>query len=284
MAESIPASAEAPSVKPRRPWLAALLSLIAVGLGQVYNGKWRKGAGFLVAELVLALSMISLLGNFTSLVLFFTLLAGFSVFVAVEAFATAKGLKRFVPGRANRWWVYVLFLAGGILLGTVFENVVKRGFYRTYKTPTESMAPAIRPGDRFMVEILDRDALIERGDILVFRVPDKGDKDFVKRVVGLPGETVTIRDKVVTVDGLPLEEPYARHGDLVRVPQRDDFGPLTLPQGSYFMMGDNREKSFDSRFMGPIGRELIKGRALYIYFPGDAGDGAWADRLGLELR
>lgn len=284
MDEQHPASIEKHAVKPRRPWLAALLSLVATGVGQVYNGKWKKGVGFLVAELVLALAMLPLFGNFTSLVLFITFLLGFNVFVAVEAYTTAKELKRFVPGRANRWRVYAAFVAGGLVLGGAFELAADTWFYRTYQTPTASMAPTIRAGDRFMVEVLGRNAPVERGDIVIFRAPDGDDRDFVKRVIALPGEIVEIRNKAVIVDGQPLNEPYAFHLDSAEVPARDDLGPYAVPQGSYFVMGDNREKSLDSRFLGPIGRERITGRALYIYFPADAGAEGWADRLGVELR
>ena len=272
------------SAKPRRPWLAALLSLLATGVGQVYNGQWKKGVGFLVAELVLGLTMIPLFGNATSLAMLLAFLLGFNLFVAGEAYATAKGMREFVPGRMNRWWIYAAFLAGGLLLGLGFERVVQGQFYRTYKAPSVSMSPTILVGDHFMVDVLGSDDAVERGDIVIFRYPGNLDVDFVKRVIGLPGETVEIRDRAVFVDGQLLDEPYAVYSKDVAMPGRDDFGPYAVSDGKYFMMGDNRDNSYDSRKFGPIERKMITARALYLYFPGNVGSEGWADRLGMELR
>lgn len=284
MPEQISESVEPHSTKPRRPWLAALLSLLATGVGQVYNGQWKKGVGFLVAELVLGLSMIPLFGNATSLALLLAFLLGFNLFVAGEAYTTAKGMKAFVPGRTNRWWIYVAFLAGGLALGLGFEKVVQGQFYRTYKAPSESMLPTILVGDHFMVDVLGQGDVVERRDIVIFRYPGNQEVDFVKRVIGLPGETVEIRDRVVSINGQELDEPYALHAESNVTSERNDFGPYAVPDGRYFMMGDNRDNSYDSRKFGPIERKMITGRALYLYFPGNVGTEGWADRLGMELR
>lgn len=283
MSEYVSAPTEDRVVKPRRPWLACLLSLLITGLGQAYNGQWKKGAGFLAVELVLALAMIPLFGNFTSLTLLVAFLLGFNLFVAREAYATAKGLREFVPGRTNRWWVYTVFLAGGLLLGFAFEGVVKSRFYKTYMAPTGSMIPTLLVGDHFMVGLLASDDSVGRGDIVIFRLAAEGNKDFVKRVVGLPGETIEIRNRVVYIDGQPLDEPYALHTGGIQ-PARDNLASYLIPRGTYFVMGDNREKSYDSRLFGPIKREGITGRALYIYLPGCGGGGKWSERLGMALR
>ncbi len=270
-------------VKPRRPWLAGLLSLLSTGLGQVYNGQWRKGAGFLVAELLFGLSMIPFFRDFTSMAILLAFLLGFNLFVAGEAYATARKRTGFVPGRSNRLWVYAAFLACGLALGGVFDAVVKGRFFRTYRAPTESMVPAIKPGDHFMVEVLGRGDSPQRGDIVIFRAPVGGERDFVKRVVGLPGETLEIRDRAVFIDGRELDEPYALHTDSYMAPLRDKYGPVTVPEGAYFMLGDNRENSVDSRMFGPVKRERITARALYLYFPGDVGSDGWGARLGMRV-
>lgn len=284
MSEPSPDIVEPRPMKPRKPWLAGLLSLLATGVGQVYNGQWKKGAGFLLAELVFSLLMVPFFKDFTSMLILLSFLLGFDLFVAGEAYATARGLREFVPGRSNRWWIYAAFVAGGLALGGVFDVVIEGFAYRTYKVPTASMVPAIEVGDHFMVEVLGTDDPLERGNIVIFRSPAGEERDFVKRVVGLPGETVEIRDQVVFVDGRELDEPYALHTKSIMVPMRDEFGPLKVPEGMYFMLGDNRENSYDSRVFGPVKRDSITGRALYLYFPGDVGGRGWGDRLGAELR
>ena len=124
---------------------------------------------------------------------------------------------------------------------------------------------------------------IRRGDIVVFKFPEDPARDFIKRVIGLPGDTIEMRNKKVYVNGTPLDEPYVRFldppddsgssapdvgdGDL-----RSSFPLMTVPPDQYFMMGDNRDNSQDSRFWGFLRRDYVKGKALFVYFSfGDGG-------------
>ncbi len=117
---------------------------------------------------------------------------------------------------------------------------------------------------------------VRRGDVVVFRYPGDPTRVFIKRVVALPGESVMIRDKRVFVDGRLLDEPYAFHADdsvwpdEASVPpdrrRRDQLSPRTVAPGSYFVMGDNRDDSNDSRFWGAVPAANLEGRALFIYW------------------
>jgi signal peptidase I len=113
----------------------------------------------------------------------------------------------------------------------------------------------------------------ERGDIIVFMFPEDETKDFIKRMVGLPGETVEIRDKKVYINNRLMSEPFTQHVDrgvvAHHIQPRDNLGPIVVPPGSYFVMGDNRDQSLDSRFWGYVKREKIKGRAFLIYWSWD---------------
>ena len=132
----------------------------------------------------------------------------------------------------------------------------------------------------------------KRGDVLVFDPPHEEDLKLVKRLMGLPGDTIEMRDKVFMVNGTPLEEPYVRHldsrddthpwmvwqGDYLLEsavsngpyrPTRDNWGPLVVPPGFYFMLGDNRDTSLDSRYWGFLERWRLEGRAVVIYFSYD---------------
>jgi signal peptidase I len=111
------------------------------------------------------------------------------------------------------------------------------------------------------------------GDIIVFRYPPDPRRDFIKRCVAVGGQTVEVRDKILYVDGKAQREPYAIHLDPAVAPKglsaRDNFGPILVPRGTLFMMGDNRDNSLDSRFWGPLPVGLVKGKAMFRYFSWD---------------
>jgi signal peptidase I len=110
----------------------------------------------------------------------------------------------------------------------------------------------------------------KRGDIIVFVFPEDPSKDFIKRVIGTPGDTLEIRNKVVLINGKPLHEDYTRFADGDAVDGfmrgRDNLPPLKVPERKYFVMGDNRDRSYDSRFWGFVDEDAIIGKALFIYF------------------
>jgi signal peptidase I len=110
---------------------------------------------------------------------------------------------------------------------------------------------------------------INRGDVIVFRFPGDRSKDYIKRVVGLPGETVELRDRVIYINGNKWDEPYGVHkGSLYgEYSERNiNFGPYTVPEGHVFVMGDNRDRSYDSRYWGSVPIKDIKGKAFIIYW------------------
>lgn len=174
-----------------------------------------------------------------------------------------------------------------IVIALIFLNFVRIFTFQSFKIPTGSMIDNLLIGDHLFVnkfifgvpgplEALTPLRGVERGDIVVFRFPEDPSVDYVKRVIALPGESVAIRDKVVYIDGKPLEEPYVVFRDPTVIPaspglpepfrSRDQFGPVRIPDGEYFMMGDNRDDSYDSRYWGTVKRPLIKGRPFLIYW------------------
>ncbi len=128
---------------------------------------------------------------------------------------------------------------------------------------------------------------VKRGDIIVFRFPGDRDKDYIKRTIGLPGDVVEVRNKVIYINGKKIDDPYAVHkGGLYGENQEraNNFGPYKVPEGKVFAMGDNRERSYDSRFWGPVPIKDIKGKALIIYWSWD-GNKKWirSGRMGTVL-
>ena len=151
---------------------------------------------------------------------------------------------------------------------------------QSFVIPTGSMEDTLMIGDHLLVDkvsysrslgfwdrLLFPQQKIERGMIVTFKSPAEMDKEYVKRVIGLPGETIKIINKKVFIDDQPLDEPYTYFKDSEIVNgYRDNFPEYTIPPNQYFCMGDNRDNSFDSRFWGPVDEDLIIGKPWRIYW------------------
>jgi len=138
----------------------------------------------------------------------------------------------------------------------------------------DAMVPALLPGDHvIMHRAAYHAAEPRRGDVVVYRYPDENGTLFLHRVIGVPGDRIDIRHQVVSVNDDTVTEPYVQHTDRSNMTGnvRDNLGPVTVPPDAYFVLGDNREESLDSRFLGPIGKEYILGQALFIYWSVDPG-------------
>lgn len=173
-----------------------------------------------------------------------------------------------------------------IVVALLLAFVIRAFVVQAFKIPSGSMLQTLQIGDHLLVTKFAYDVRLpstvwldttdgkvlykagdpERGDIIVFKYPEDERKDFIKRVIGLPGETVEIRNKVVYINGQEIDEPYVQHTKADNIPVRDNFGPYVVPEGEYFVMGDNREGSHDSRWWGPVKRSKIVGKALIIYW------------------
>jgi len=159
-----------------------------------------------------------------------------------------------------RVWTRDLLIAIGLAL------VIIVFLYQPVKVEGTSMAPLLSDQERiFINKFVYRFESIHRGDVVVFWYPLDRSKSFIKRVIALPGETVTIRQGVVTVNGAVVPEPYVppQYEDV------SDYGPTRVPADSYFVMGDHRISSNDSRVFGPVPSQFIYGRAVFAYWPVD---------------
>jgi signal peptidase I len=145
-----------------------------------------------------------------------------------------------------------------------------------YRVNSASMEDALFTGDYIFVNKLayQYGSYPQAGDVVVFKYPNNPEKDYIKRIVALPGQTVQVADKTVYVDGaVATVPPSAKNTDQKILPGdlsfRDNFGPYVVPQGQYFVMGDNRDDSQDSRFWGTVPAGNIKGKAVFIYWSWD---------------
>ncbi len=181
-----------------------------------------------------------------------------------------------------------------IVIAVILALFIRTFVVQAFKIPTGSMENNLLIGDHLLVNKLvlgptessiERGLLptgtIHRGDVIVFKYPEDPNRDFIKRVIGLPGETLELREKKVYINGVPLVEPYAHYlqpaaeeSDLHEVTSfdlRERYGPVTVPPNQYFVMGDNRDNSQDSRYWGFLPRHYVKGRALMIYWSYESG-------------
>ena len=177
-----------------------------------------------------------------------------------------------------------------IVIAVILALFVRTWAVQAFKIPTGSMENNLLIGDHLLVnkfvfgptmsEVEKKLPVREprRGDIVVFKYPDEPERDFIKRVIGLPGDTLELRNKKVYVNGQPVDEPYVHFLEPASTSQevtsfdvRERYGPVRVPDGQYFVMGDNRDNSQDSRYWGFLPRSYIKGRALMIYWSYDAG-------------
>ncbi len=170
-----------------------------------------------------------------------------------------------------------------IILAIVIALFIRTFVIQAYKIPSGSMKPTLLIGDHILVSKFNygiklpflRTTLIpvgapQRGDIVVFIYPEDRSKDFIKRLIGVPGDTIEIRNKKIFINGLPYSDKHGVYVDNFIIPgavqPRDNFGPVTVPEGSLFVMGDNRDESYDSRFWGFVSKKDVLGKALIIYW------------------
>lgn len=168
------------------------------------------------------------------------------------------------------------------LIGISWSTGVRTFYVQAFKIPSGSMIPTLLVGDHILVnKLIYYFEDPQRGDVIVFKYPWDESRDFIRRIIAVSGEEIAIKDRTVFINGRPLDEPYAIYSDS-RPPggQGYEYGPVVLPAGSYFVMGDNRDNSQDSRFWGFLKRDKIHGKAFLIYWSWDSDTGIGWSRLG----
>ena len=263
-----------------RPWLAGLLQIVTPGLGNLYSGRPLRGLILHVAVqgivlfLGLALLWLPWPVNFLIPIAAAILVTVFVIFDGVRCARTAQ--PRFSLARHNRWYVYILVVAvlaivvapEQVLVGSPTRAYVIQAF----AAPTSSMEPTVLLGDHVIV---DKSAYAfsepKRGDIVFYTATDPSPIIFMKRIVGMPGETIEIRNREVFLNGKKIDEPYVQflRPSTGATFNRDSVAPTLIPADAYFLLGDNRDNSLDSRFTGPVQRRQLLGKAKTIYFSSD---------------
>ena len=175
-----------------------------------------------------------------------------------------------------------------IVIAVILALFIRTFVVQAFKIPTGSMEENLLIGDHLLVNkfafgptasAVEKAVLpiadIKRGDVLVFKFPVEPERDFIKRVIGLPGESVEVKERKIYINGTQVDDPHAHYllpassadyHEVTSYDVRERYGPVTVPPNHYFVMGDNRDNSQDSRYWGFLPRELVKGKALVIYW------------------
>src|SRR3954468_6089528 len=192
--------------------------------------------------------------------------------------------------------------AEAILMALLLALFIRTFIVQAFKIPSGSMIPTLQIGDHILVNKLSYGIRIpflesyivnfstpQRGDVVVFIFPEDRSKDFIKRVIGVAGDTVEVRDKKILINGKQVDDPHAHfEGDDPQTsggPSCTYCGPKTGPENHSFVMGDNRDRSYDSRFWGYVDLDEVRGKAFLIYWSWDGTD-RWVrwERLGSLIR
>jgi signal peptidase I len=307
-------------IRTRRPWMAALLSLVLPGLGHLY-------AGYPAAALIAYLVTLSGAGFMAAMWLWgaagpaavllgFLAAVGAYLGVLVHAWLLARRQPAEYELRPyNRWYVYLsVYLLVSVFLGSVLQDELKQRL-EAFRIPSAAMEPTLLIGD-YLYVVKTRAARRElvHGSIVVFESVEEPDLKVIKRILGLPGDTLRMSSGALQRNGQRLEEPFVFHADNTRSedaeqrgrmrawqvahtvavdtasyePDLQEWGPLVVPPGSFFALGDNRDASYDSRYYGFLPLEGVIGKPRVIYFslakdPAGAITGVRWSRIGARV-
>src|SRR3989338_599209 len=295
----------------RKPWLAGLLSLICPGLGQIYCGQMIAGVllffifPFWKLSYAILTNLDFLPHKFSLLIIFMCFVPFIGLSICVHAILLAKKTKDSSLKKYQNVYVYIvlfIFLSGAYKITGKLSEIY---FAEAFRIPAGAMEPTLKIGDNIIVNkiyhLMDRNP--KRGEMVVFRYPINPSTIYIKRIEGIPGDTLEIRKGTVLINGQPVSKVIqtdryilddiedadsmnlykeitgdVSHYTLYYSPnlkEQEDFAPITIPPNNFFVMGDNRDKSSDSRVWRFVPRENILGKPLFIWWSTDKNQAGW---------
>ena len=273
----------------RKPWLAAILDLLMPGLGQLYCGYMARGIilfiiSIIVMNIALAAFVFIEVPPLNVILMALTALSMW-IFLIFNGYITARKVhSEFTLRPFNKWYLYLILTIGWTFAATFLIPVF--GNYKGYTILSQSMENTLMVGDYLWADMNAYESKSpEPGDMVIYLFPADLQTSYIMRCVAVQGDTVFIENKNLFVnrvrfpdqeftkyidstnDGLPKIQPRGEGGK----DSRDNFGPYLVPTNSYFMMGDSRDNSYDSRYYGSVHKDLILGKLVKIYWSSDFG-------------
>ena len=229
------------------------------------------------------------------------LIIGFGIwlYIWIDALLSSRRIDEIRLRPYNKWYIYLLVIVSVSIINANGIQYVKNNIIRAFYIPTGSMENTLLGGDFILVNMKNYDNQTPlNGDLIIFKFPPDPSIFRISRCIAVGGQSLEIRDKFVYVDGSRLGLPPDARNDypvmvkgwsdpdifypegytMDNVFNRDNYGPITIPEDHLFVMGDNRGNSFDSRYWGFVPKELVLGKALFIYWARDKG------RIGIEVK
>ena len=272
----------------RNPIFSGIFSLLVPGLGQLYNGQMKKSIviySLWLFPTILIMPLFDLQYTFIGILIFAIISTIIYIFAFIDAIIISTRLKNYSLQNFNRWYIYILIILSATAISFLFDEESYLGI-NSFSFPTSSMEPTILNGDYLMVDLEyyeNKDP--KPSDIIIFDYPKQPELSYLKRCIAISGQVVEIKDKVVLVDEIKFPDDslvqfkdpkiYKKDEGTNFFPiynnlgSRDCFGPIKIPEGKYFVLGDNRDNSSDSRYWGFVPRENIYGKAMFLYFSWD---------------
>jgi signal peptidase I len=255
--------------EPRLPWVAVLLGFFLPPVAFAYVGRPFLGIALnaLVLALLFGLGATGLVHSVAGAWSIYAIAISFALALLLVPWLSARASRlKYTPKWCNQWYAYALLAATAIPFAYVLLNKERYLEFATYRAPSGSMAPTIDVGDMFTADTRPATLLaLKTNDVVIYRSHGNPNVHFVKRIVALPGQTVHIDAAGVKVDGVS-EKRVAANGSDILPAQYMHYTAVTLGSDEFYMLGDNRENSTDSRTDGPIKRSNIVARAMTIFY------------------
>lgn len=291
------------SNKPRNAFVVFLLSLALPGLGQVYNGQLKKAVIFFGLLLLVPFLFGIIRGTtcFYGLLTLVIIEVGLRLYIIFDGVKNAKRQKDYILKTYNTWYYYLLIGVAMFAVVWIYGISSILGT-QSFKIPTTSNSPTFQVGDRVVANMRAyKNSVPNYGDIVVFKRADG--QTYTFRVVGQPNDNLELKDNIITINGKPSKAKYIKEMIFDRIPYSEfeeelpnghkhliykykepydstktTIKNITVPSGSYYLLGDNRDNAADSRYEGFVGRENILGRILYSYW------GQSTNRINIDFR
>lgn len=270
-----------------KPLLSAVLSFLMPGLGQYRNAQLLKGIIFYACYMIafFILYFLNLFHTFLGLIIVFILVIGLYFYIIGDAFyyALKNNHKNQVSGK--QWPIYVILILLHIFVSSRYKDYINSNFITAHKVPTSSMEPTLMVGDYLITDYrYYKSNPVKPNDVVIIRFPKDPRRKFIERCIAVGGQIVEIRDKSVFIDGMLFPDSQKTQfidseiisRDIIDpeifprdIGNRDNYGPIIVSQNHCFVLGDNRDNSYDSRYWGFVPIENVIAKPLYIYWAKD---------------